>query len=337
MESWFLSVIYNKWQPKCCKKVFGRGGGIELLPDIPKDAVPRYLFGSKGFLDAKDLLLKTTNYMKKTIIIALLGLLSFHIGQAQSILDDLFGNDTQLIEKAIRKSCFVVRQDYALQDEAGHRYGSAGKDYFGRFYGIGIVSGNKLWMGAEVREAWVADPQYTPFKDSLQATPFKTALRSVDSTAFMTEKVWQATVVDGVAFGGFDAFEGAPLGEEAPERGRLAVFYTDSKIGLDSAAVQMTMAQVKSIQWEADGTAKENSINLKGKHILGGALFMEKVGHGMITFELAGLYVKLGNDWKLHKISHVATPAKPAGALTPIDQVAPEGANGGNKKKKKKN
>jgi hypothetical protein len=278
--------------------------------------------------------------MKKHFFLIMIGLCYLQNLQAQSILDNLFGNDTKLIEQAIRQSCFVVRQDYVLQDDAGHRYGNAGKDYFGRTYGIGVVSGNKLWMSAQVRQAWTGDAQYTPFKDSLEAVPFKTALRSVDSTTFMQDEVWNADIKDGVAYGNFSAFQGAPLGEEAPSRGRLAVFYAEESSGTDTIAIQMTMAQVKNIQWAADGTATEKAINLKGKHILGGALFMEKIGHGMITFELAGLYVKMNNAWVLHKISHIATTTKNT-IITPIGGTTigeEEDASGGkNKHKKKKN
>ena len=279
----------------------------------------------------------------------LLVLLAMGLSQAQAqksgLLEGLFGNDDTIIEKALKQACVVVRQDYVIKDSLGVPYGSGQLPYFGRAYGIGVVSNGFLWTSQRVRQPWIWDANYTGYSKTHTAAPYEMAWKEVEADSFGVSKEWDAQMVGGAAVGalpqdGGTARPGVYQGDTLTEQGRLAVFYIEEGEHPDSAEIQMATALVEDIQWEEDGKAEEEAIKLKGKQLLGGALFTEHIGPGSITFKLSGLYVKttrLNDPWKLQKLvlleNTVPTP-------TPSNTQAPNGASfipKGKRRKKNKN
>ena len=274
--------------------------------------------------------------MKKTWLFAILFVFGFGSSNAQSLLDNILGKDQLIIEMAIQKSCFLIRQDYILKDTAGLEYKSPNQEYFGRGYAIGVVSGKQLWTTALSRKPWVSDVNFTPQKGKFTPENYQSALRPVTALQFEKAQIWTPTIVNEVAVGKFERFEGATQGESKPTKGRLAVFYIKEGENPDSAAIQIATVQISNIQWDTKGMANEDHINLKGKRILGGALFTEKIGYGTISFELSGIYVKtehLTDPWRIHQLP---VPPKPVAPQTSVQQTDTE-ENPKKKRRKKKN
>lgn len=279
--------------------------------------------------------------MKKyCFIIALLLANAINIqAQDSGLLESLFGNDQGLIEKALMKTAVLVRQDYVVKDSSGVPYGQGSLSYYGRTYGIGIVTDTVLWVPQHVRQSWIWDAAYTPYKDTHTAVPSEMAWSPLEAIRFSQGMQWEATVKKGIAYGGFTQTAGAHQGDSLPKVGRLAVFYINKGEKPDSAKIQVSTAQLKDIQWEKDGTAQEDQIKLKDKQILGGALFTEHTGPASISFQLSGLYVKtmnLNKPWRIHRLEERKAILPMQQLTPPATAVEQEQKSAGKKKKRKK-
>jgi hypothetical protein len=212
----------------------------------------------------------------------------------------ILSSDQRMVRLAVDSSICLVRQEYTLMDAKGNEYGRNSDAYFGRRYGLGVISDSGIWVGAEIGTPWVGDRNFEKFRtgDSLRPHLARTYVRRPVQGGF--------TELSGRPVGGGGLFcmtrpgglAGIACVHDVRDPGGWMVLLT-VKDGMDIG--DTTRFGYNTFQPRlsfADSTGKGYVKNMPGdKGLVGGIYYTCVIGMGRISFNAAGILQKDEKGW----------------------------------------
>ena len=227
--------------------------------------------------------------MKKLLILTLL---------FSSVMASGQNNIQQALEKSIKSGLYIVRQNYILRDDAtSEEYTQENKDEFSYMYSLAVKTEYGYFIGELAESPWKYDENYKMFQ---KYTPLisKTliSVASEDQSYYEIAKDKISQYVKGQKL--FYTLDSA-AGPSAFSS------YNSSSKNLCEVWVTVEEKQYLEKNTEIKLNFKPHNAGLKpseqvfaGKIIGGIILNMVQCGLGKIEFQLAGIIVPDGIDWK---------------------------------------
>jgi len=253
--------------------------------------------------------------MKNYALLSLLMLLPVLGLLAQRESKDLLSilsSDQRFVRLAVDSSICLVRQEYTLIDKKGNEYGRNSDAFFGRKFGLGVISDSGIWLGAEVGTPWTGDKNFEKFMtgDSLKPHLAKTFIRRPAEGGFTELKSHPvAGGVPGAAAGDLiriarpEGLAPIPGSYDAKDAAGWLVLVT-SKDGTDIG--DTTKFGYNTFQPRlnfADSTGKGYIKNMPSeKDLVGGIYYTCVVALGRISFSAAGILQKDEKGWYVHPL-----------------------------------
>lgn len=247
-------------------------------------------------------------YKKKSII--LLAILLYGMVAHGQVLEQFLTADQQFIKKTTDSVLFVVRQDYILRDTTtGTEYGRGGREYFGRAYGLVVLSEDKLWGENKLKMPWLADTYFAQYSevDSIQPILSKTAIRSINGKEFREVAIEQLATTTYDSLLEKVALTSYPLKEELPsiaqqaatqnQDGWLVVIYMKGKVTEDENG------NLYHLIYRPKPNFNPNSLESKivdpsiTTNVLGGIYFTTNISIGKMELTFAGVLNKRPINW----------------------------------------
>ena len=225
----------------------------------------------------------------------------------------LISFDDQLIKAALDSVFFIVRQDYVLRYTRGNiakDFGRGGNEYFGRVYGLVVLSENKFWADGRLKTPWLLDENYRDFQsvDTLIPVLTNTSFRRISEKSF---KKYNVIIKDSSKSDYFyyetmkDLRSVSNNPNTKDSMGWLVIAYTKDDIQHNDSC------DVYLFPFRPRPQYKNNSyapIKMPQKeYILGGGYFTVNISVGQIRFSYAGVLYKKAQNWL---ISLIAAPVK---------------------------
>jgi len=217
----------------------------------------------------------------------------------------ILSSDQRLVRLAVDSSICLVRQDYTLVDAKGNEYGRNSDAYFGRKYGLGVISDSGIWVGAEMGMPWVGDRNFEKFKtgDSLRPHLARTYVRRPAQGGF--------TELPGRLTGGGELFciarpEGlAPIGCSFDVRdpaGWLVLVTTKDGMDIgDTTRVVYNTFQPRVTFVDSAGKGYVKNMP-QDKDLVGGIYYTCAIALGKISFRAAGILQKDEKGWYIRPL-----------------------------------
>jgi hypothetical protein len=296
--------------------------------------------------------------MKKIILSLLVYFLNTGFSQAQSFNFQLSSNQ-QLIETAVKDGFFIIRQSYQLKNVSVNPpayYGWNGQPHFGTVYSLGIKTANGFYTDDKAWRPWAYDSNYEQYRADASYVPVisETNVRPPDSAAYTSLSFSSESCKPGpdslfvaVRNNGFGGTGFATDNENGKKNGWIVWAVADKPLASSDTIPVTFLIYRTELTFEAGKNAYEvNPPNITNKEIAGGVYVVPDVTDvGQITFRLAGLLSRAGNQWKVvrpegQSATGTAGTAAPApagkGGLTPAGKsgLTPAGQPGAKEKKK---
>lgn len=222
-------------------------------------------------------------------------------------LDDKFVSlDKKLITAAVDSSLCIVRQDYVLKDTNDNAYGRQNRDYFGRTYQLGVITGNRVWVDKKTATPWTLDGSYDNYKnnDTIKPELSHVAVRFLPGTTFrsLDYKIDNST----------EGYATYPLETESitipnirrnkQGDGWLVVVHSREDITLkEDCALEYTIYMPNLSIGEKSSEAVVKKMPVKEK-ILGGVYYTYQIKAGQVQFLVAGILKKKGSEWVIESL-----------------------------------
>jgi len=245
----------------------------------------------------------------KTIVLLLMTMEGF--SQVPKIDAGFLSGDQKLVRMAVDSALCILRTEYTLANRSGFEYGRNGKDYFGRMYTVGVVSGNKVWADSKILRPWETDENFDKFKaaDSIKPRISGTSVRLLVQPAFTPLKEGGGVAAkEGSSGAGSDStvstfpapdsLHNISLVRDGRDRGGWLVVVAGKEAPgtNDSLPVSYTIYKAQP-QFGATGS-KGYLKNMPVKeNVLGGVYFISRIELGKILFTAAGLLGKDKTGW----------------------------------------
>lgn len=240
--------------------------------------------------------------------------------------------DQRFVRLAVDSSICLIRQEYTLIDARGNEYGRNSDPFFGRQYGLGVISDSGIWVGAELSSPWTADRNFEKFRSSDSLTPHlgKTFLRRPGQGGFTQLTNHPATpatnhpatpAVRGSLFcmGRPEGLASIPCSFDVKDTAGWLVLLTTgggTDIGDTTHFVYNTFQPKLSF---ADPSGKGYLKNMpEENNLVGGIYYTCAISLGKISFAAAGILQKDEKGWYIHPF-----PGRGAGQLEAPDRLSP--------------
>ena len=198
-----------------------------------------------------------------------------------------FTKDTELLKSTLLNSCYLVRQDYIIEDSAGSRYGWQHKPYFNKVYSIAVLSDGYLWTSAEIDRPCQNDTLFQRFQKTY--TPVKTAtyLKAVNAPAlstFDTSNLIFDTLQNDLGRAFKDSLNlglsQLPTDSEAASENnyRALAFYAPQDKNPENVILKTRFYQIDSLDWKNSDLAAAKDYSLQGKKLISMVLLHYKIG-----------------------------------------------------------
>jgi hypothetical protein len=218
----------------------------------------------------------------------------------------ILSSDQRFVRLAVDSSICLVRQEYTLIDGKGNEYGRNSNAFFGRKFGLGVISDSGIWLGAEIGAPWTGDKNFEKFRtgDSLKPHLAKTFIRRPADGGFTELKTHPAAA-------GGDLFcisrpgqlASIPCSYDAKDAAGWLVLVS-SKDGTDVG--DTTKFGYNTFQPKlsfADSSGKGYIKNMPSeKDLVGGIYYTCVVALGKISFSAAGILQKDEKGWYVHPL-----------------------------------
>lgn len=220
--------------------------------------------------------------------------------------DKFVSLDKRLISAAVDSSLCIVRQDYILKDSNNNAYGWQNKDYFGRTYQLGVITGKQIWVDKKTATPWAMDNIYDRYKnnDTIKPELSQVAVRFLPGTGFrnVTYRI-NNSMTD---------FASYPLETERitipnvkrSKRGDgwLVVVHSREDITQkEECALEYTIYMPNITFAEGANEAVVQKMPVKEK-IIGGVYYTYQVRAGQVQFFVAGILRKKGSGWVIESL-----------------------------------
>lgn len=236
----------------------------------------------------------------------------------------------QLIEEAVRKGLFVVRQAYQLEDttaESPAYYGRDGKSYFGQTYSIGARLNRGYVIDARLVAPWLEDTHFEEYRHSTQYRPVisRTEYRDIQEItyhplAFRAENrdsVPKGSVCqqqDSLFSAGFSLWE-----EEGLCKGWVVLAVGEKPLNENDSVKISLLIYRTEVNLEADKQLYEIKAPATSLSVMGGIYVSPVVtGIGQLSFRLAGLVQQIEDKWYIMGVKEATATDSVSGSLTPI-------------------
>lgn len=211
-------------------------------------------------------------------------------------------NNQNMVNKAIEGAVYLVRQEYLLETPKGEKLGRGILDHFGKSYRIGILAQSHLWIPTSIRKPWEDDPHFAERKEANKPVCSHTKIKKIN-----VKEEYRGFKVDymdtSFTLTSFDpGLTGLSLSDTLPTSGNLILYYLETGESPDNSAIKSTNIRLKQIEWDKKGIAEVEDIQYKGRIIIGGVMFTEKISLGRIDIELVGLYTDVNKNWVLQAV-----------------------------------
>lgn len=228
-----------------------------------------------------------------------------------------FTKDTELLKASLLDFCYLVRQDYVIEDSTGGRYGWEKKPYFNKAYSIAVLSEGHLWTSSQIAQPWQGDTLFQRFKQTYTPIKTQTYLKSVQASAlspFDSIKLNFEIVQDDLARVFRDSSNLGLSQLRSNSRSvlknnyRALAFYVPQNESPENVELKTRLYQLDSLNWNNSDLAAAQAYNLEGKTLIGIVLLHYKIDTGRINFYFTGLLQKEKPYWKRLKPKPKPTP-----------------------------
>lgn len=233
----------------------------------------------------------------KLYLTILFSLVVMSATQAQLFLD----NCNPMI-KSLEKVVYVVRQDYALEDQKGDLFGQGGNDYFGYAYGPAVAIDGELVFSHFTYKPYNIDTSYRSFGAEYKPQSTTTYIKRLTDSSM---KVLKSDINQDVSFVRQPLTDSSSLssisGFSVTDSMNcvVVIFLSESKPDPESAPYKLSYLN-SSVKWEKNNTGKLLHKDL-GSGAVFGLIFYEKVGFGQVNYVLGGFVEKVDKTWKVIK------------------------------------
>lgn len=211
-----------------------------------------------------------------------------------------------IVNKALNGSMVVVKQSYQVKSKKnGKVYGRDGRKEFGEGYTIGVKTDAGLVLTDEALKPWADDNAYKKIENNYEPFISLTEVREIrnnEKTKFVLcplqlgqqqpKGLWIANTA-GIAPNAMEIDT-----EEGKKDGWLIWFMTKENIGKDPTVEVVSRVINKDI--DVNGADIDVEAPSDGKAVLGGVYVCPHyLGGGHVSYQLVGVVVKEGKQWKL--------------------------------------
>ena len=234
---------------------------------------------------------------------------------------DLTSEGQKMVRNALSEAVVLVRQNYVLVNDKQEEFGRFNKDYFGRAYGVGLITDCGLAVPATTAEPWREDEAFAKYRDSKEYAPrvsaseIRYAGKNRYETLTMDTTKMRFTTDSLTVY--LPMTKNPALRAEIHENGDVTgwVVILSSTGNLESDETSEIAIDAYKYTLSFDKQSKsyplEQTPTMKVKNILGGAFFVPSYSMGQITFKYAGVLTKQGNDWQIVKTDKSFLDCKP--------------------------
>lgn len=236
----------------------------------------------------------------------------------------------QLIEEAVQKGLFIVRQSYQLEDtvaETPAYYGREGKPYFGQMYSLGVRLNGGYAVDGRLLTPWTEDGHFDEYRNSTQYRPVisQTVYRNIEEItyqplAFRREsrdtlgKGSVLLVKDSLFPEGFSLWE-----EEGICKGWIVLAVGEKPLSESDSVRLSLMIYRTEIKREADKVLYEIKSPSTTLSVAGGIyVFPVVTAVGQLDFRLAGLVQQVGDKWCILTVRGTPAAEGAPSGLTPV-------------------
>ncbi len=236
----------------------------------------------------------------------------------------------QLIEEAVQKGLFIVRQSYQLEDTAAETpayYGREGKPYFGQLYSLAARLKGGYVIDGRLLTPWAEDVHFDEYRNSTQYRPVisQTAYRNIGEKTYQPlgfrvenrdtlEKGSVLLVKDSLFSEGFSLWE-----EEGICKGWIVLAVGEKPLSESDSVSLSLMIYRTEINREADKSLYEIKAPSTALSVVGGVYIYPVVtAIGQLNFRLVGLVQKIGDKWYILTVKEASSMESVPSGLTPV-------------------
>ena len=256
----------------------------------------------------------------------------------QSPLDNVFGSNQQMIEEAVKDGLFVVRRYYQLQDTTKTEptyFGWNNLPYFGFTYSLGMKVISGYYMDDMAARPWVYDSRYDEYRGNARYVPVisESEYRLHNDTVYLTlpfrDRIVGEITKDHICFIQDTVFRNKGFMVDTVggvKKGWLVWAVTDKPLSEQPGQALSFLSYRAELTFEA-GKESYEVRNLTTDKVISGGIYVvpdySKIGR--ITFRMAGILAKSGEQWKVIRIMKSSVGGSSGGTgnaneLTPINK-----------------
>ena len=100
-----------------------------------------------------------------------------------------FNTGAELIDETFREVFVIVRQNYALQDASGQRFGRGGEPYFNLVDFIGVKTEEGILLFDDVTTPWLYDKEFQSYKDKYEPYMNLSSVLDISGTKILLDSL----------------------------------------------------------------------------------------------------------------------------------------------------
>ena len=280
-------------------------------------------------------------YMKHKLIIITVILLSIDKAVCQSqpsskddLINSIFSNKSyEFLLPVFDSSLYIIRQDYTLIDGAGNEYGRNKDAFFGKKYGLGVITDSGIYAATDILLPWEDDKNFNKFRnnDSLKPHLSKTFYKRLNDKTFLPMETGQSKKTGDSSLIVFRAPESRPSIANAINLKDTTGWIVLAKSKEDPAISDSLLLNLSILRpvFSEDSTGKMYIKNLAAKdNFFGGIFYTSHISIGKILFCASGILKKDGNGWYIKTFLARAPEIKSDGnILNPVKKETKDKAN----------
>jgi hypothetical protein len=244
---------------------------------------------------------------------------------------DLTSEGQKMVRNALTDAVVLVRQNYVLVNDKQEEFGRSNKDYFGRVYGVGLITDCGLAVPTTTAEPWREDEAFAKYRDNKEYTPkvsaceIRYAGKNRYETLTLDTNGMRFTADSLTAY--LPVTKNPALHAEMPENGEvtgwIVILSSSGNIETDETSDIAIDAYKYTVTFDKRSKLYplEQTSSMKVKNILGGAFFVPSYSMGQITFKYAGVLVMKENEWHIVKTDKSFLDCNPVALPDTLEKI----------------
>lgn len=211
---------------------------------------------------------------------------------AQLIID----NCNPLI-KSLHDVVYVVRQDFALEDENGELFGQNGNNFFGYAIGPAVVVNGTLVYSRHTLKPFLSDTTYKEYGIGYQPVSTNTYAKRLEANELAK---MEGEREESVTYASIPLPDTATIKDDAQIAVKdsmdcvVVTYLAKNKSNLEKSHYRLSYLH-NTVKWQGNEGALKNE--LLGADAVFGLLFYENIGHGEVGYVLGGFVEKINDEW----------------------------------------